>query len=166
MGSHKLWPQRRHWVKILSLASHDNWRLQGTLPIIKCINAFLCFPQPLSPLLQPCPHSAVMISAKKKKGKLEKMCKMCKMQESRWKEKHLLLAQARSTITTCNLKVICSQKESSTFATILSNMFEINKIPFWFFLQTAMTHFTKITLETASKNTELEIDSVFCLKLE
>ena len=103
---------------------------------------------------------------------------MCKMQESRWKEKHLLLAQARSTITTCNLKgdlqsegilYIC-------FATMsfLSNMFEINIISILIVFANSNETFYKDNIRNRLqkysailyRSRELEVDSVFCLKLE
>ena len=63
-----------------------------------------------------------------------------------------LTAGARLTITTCKLKVIFSQKESSTFATmsVLSNMFDINIYFHFDCFSNSKETFTKITMETAA----------------
>ena len=57
-----------------------------------------------------------------------------------------------STITTCNLKVICSQIEPFTFATmsVLSNMFDINIYFNFDCFSNRKETFTKMLLETAA----------------
>ena len=87
-----------------------------------------------------------------------------------------LTASARSTITTCNLKVICSQIEPFTFTTtsVFSNMFEIDiiSIPIvfansneTFYKDNIGNHLQKYSA-ILYRSRELEVDSVFCLKLE
>ena len=87
-----------------------------------------------------------------------------------------LTASARSTITTCNLKVICSQIEPFTFTTtsVFSNMFEIDIISIPIVFANSNETFYKDNIgNRLQKNSailyrsrEPEVDSVFCLKLE
>ena len=146
LGSHEFWPQRRHWVKIFSLVSHGNWRLQGTLLIINCINAFLYF-------LLFCNPASIHDFYKEKERKVR--VDVQDVQDARVTVKRkALTAGARLTITTCKLK---GDLQSEGILYICDNEFmtcsKLILFPFWLFLQTAMKHFTKITLETACKNT-------------